>query len=66
MKGVSLECVKLKADTDYEGDLYKLYEALYHSNIISFNLLLTAPRMKSTKDRKIKNQKSFTRRISFN
>ena len=29
MKGVSLDCVKLKADTDFEGDLYKLYNELY-------------------------------------
>ena len=66
MKGISLECVKLKAETDYDNDLYKLYEELYEGNIISFNLLLTAPRMKSTKERKIINQTKFTRRISFN
>ena len=65
MKGVSLDCVKLKADTDYDKDLFKLYNELYEGKTIEFNLLLTAPRMKSTKERKIINQKKFTRRIKF-
>ena len=61
MKGVSLDCVKLKAN----GDLFKLYDDLFNEKSIKFNLLATAPRFKSTKDRKISNQDKFERNIKF-
>ena len=65
MKGVSLDCVKLKAEENYKNDLFKLYNELFDEKTIKFNLLATNPRFKSTKDRKIKNQAKFERNIKF-
>lgn len=61
LKGVSLDCVKLQAD----GDLFGLYNELFEEKSINFDLLATAPRFKTSKDRKIINQAKFERCISF-
>ena len=61
LKGVSLDCVKLQAN----GDLFGLYNELFEEKTINFDLLATAPRFKTSKDRKITNQAKFERNISF-
>lgn len=38
MKGINGECIKLKADELYEGDVIKLYEDLYNGKEIEFDL----------------------------
>ena len=71
MKGVSLDCVKLYAESlnkveNTNEKLYKLYNSLCNGESHTFNLLTTQVLFKNdTKTRTIKNQKNFTRRQQF-
>ncbi len=66
MKGVPSDCIKHKADTEYGGDLIKLYEELYHNEEgLEFNLLACRPKFEYHKDMTISSKTKFMRRVKF-
>ena len=65
LKGVSNDCIKHKADTEYGGDLIKLYNDLYEGKEIVFNLLAVRPKFEVCKNQEIITKTKFNRRIKF-
>ena len=66
MKGVPSDCIKHKADTEYGGDIIKLYEDLYHNEDgLEFNLLACRPKFEYNKNMTISSKKKFMRRLKF-
>ena len=65
MKGVPEDAIRYKANTEYGGDLIKLYNDLYEGKEITFNLLAVRPKFEMTKDMRIITKTKFNRRIKF-
>lgn len=67
MKGVSNASIQHKADTEYEGDLMKIYEDLYNGKTLTFDLLAGGDKVcfQYNKDMTISTASEFTRKISF-
>jgi len=66
MKGVPSDCIKHKADTEYGGDIIKLYEDLYYNEDgLEFNLLACRPKFEYHKNMTISSKSKFMRRVKF-
>ena len=66
MKGVPSDCIKHKADTEYGGDIIKLYERLYDDpNGMEFNLLACRPKFEFHSNMTISSKTKFMRRLRF-
>jgi hypothetical protein len=66
MKGVPSDCIKYKADKDFNGDIIKLYEKLYDDpNGMEFNLLACRPKFEFHSDMTISSKSKFMRRLKF-
>ena len=64
MKGVSLDCVEVKAEERNET-LFELYDDLFNEETIKFDLLATGTKMKADKNRRVKTLPKFERNIKF-
>ena len=65
MKGVPSDCIKYKADQEYNGDIVALYKDLYDGKELTFNLLAVRPKFELCKNMTIISRKSFNRNIRF-
>ena len=65
MKGVNSNCIRVKANEDYNGDVVKLYEDLFNGKKIEFDLLTGCVSFDMRKDMTIKSRKKFRRAIQF-
>ena len=65
LKGVPNDSIIHKAETDYGGDLMKLYNDLYEGKKITFNLLAVRPKFEVCKNMQIITKQKFNRRVGF-
>jgi len=65
MKGVPADCIKYKADQEYNGDIVRLYKDLYDGKELTFNLLAVRPKFELCKNMTIISRKQFNRKIRF-
>ena len=75
MKGVSLDCVEVKAEErlrdlvvplqERKETLFELYDELFNEKSIKFDLLATGTKMKADKNRRVKTLSKFERNIKF-
>jgi len=66
LKGIPNDSIIHKANTDYGGDLMKLYNDLYEGKKITFNLLAVRPKFEIMKNMMIITKQKFNRSIKFN
>lgn len=79
MKGIPNDCIKHKADTEYNGDIIQIYKDLYNNTYtgtgdteinnedgLSFNLLACRPKFEYHKNMTISSKKKFMRKVVFN
>jgi hypothetical protein len=65
MKGVPEDSILYKAETEYGGDIIKMYKELYDGKEIIYNLLAVRPKFDMKKDMTIQSKVKFDRAISF-
>ncbi len=63
LKGVPSKVVQKKADEEFKGDIMALYNHMYNSNKVEFDLLSCGFRIESNKNMSITNNDSMTRKI---
>ena len=63
MKGIPDDCIKYKANQEYDGDLMALYNDLYNGKTIEFNLLAVKPKFQLCKNMTIISRKKFNRKV---
>jgi len=65
MKGVPENSIRYKADKEYDGDVFKIYEELFAGKEITFDLLAVKPKFELKRDMTITSKKKFDRRVKF-
>jgi len=65
MKGIPEDCIKFKADKEYDGDLMALYNDLYEGKTIEFDLLAVRPKFEMCKNMEIISRTTFKRKITI-
>jgi len=65
MKGVPENSIRYKADTEYDGDVFQIYQDLYDGKEITFDLLAVKPKFDLKRDMTISSKKTFNRRVKF-
>ena len=65
LKGVPESSIKYKADQDYGGDVFKIYEELFAGNQIEFDLLAVKPKFELKRDMTIVSKREFKRKVKF-
>ncbi len=63
-KGLTLKSIHHLAETQFDGDLLKLYRYMYLGNPLTFDLTVGKVRMQMNKNMTVETKKSFTRTTS--
>ena len=65
MKGVPDSSIKYLADKEYDGNIFKIYEELYNSKSITFDLVAVKPKFELKRDMNILSKSNFNRNVRF-
>ena len=65
LKGVPENSIKFKADTEYDGNVFAMYEEMFQGRELTFNLLAVKPKFELKRDMTIVSKKKFDRKVKF-
>ena len=65
LKGVPENSIKFKADAEYDGDVFAMYEEMFQGKELTFDLLAVKPKFELKRDMTIVSKKKFDRKVKF-